>query len=44
MNYDSWLSYSTDDYYKEEYECTECGKPVESEGVCSNVCYNASML
>lgn len=25
-------------------ECTECGKPIEHEGVCSQACYKASML
>jgi hypothetical protein len=28
-----------------EFECTECGSPVETEGsVCSRDCFNASML
>ena len=27
-----------------EYECNECGKPIEKEGYCSNGCWEASML
>lgn len=27
----------------EEFECSECGKPIASEGVCSDSCFNASM-
>jgi hypothetical protein len=30
---------------KEEFECTECGAPVSTEGMtCSTRCHNASML
>lgn len=30
---------------QEEFECTECGKPMDSDkGVCSNACFKASML
>ena len=33
----------TEDY--KEFECTECGTPVERDGqVCSGVCHEASML
>ena len=27
-----------------DYECTECGRPIETEGVCSRDCFNSSML
>ena len=27
-----------------EYECSECGKPISKEGVCSKDCFDASML
>lgn len=41
------LDYDLDRYLDEqdkEYECTECGKPIEHAGVCSDKCYNASMI
>ena len=41
---DDYLNYGNpvDDEDK-VYECTECGKPIEQEGVCSNLCFQASM-
>jgi hypothetical protein len=42
------LDYDLDRYYEsveeKDYECTECGTPVENEGVCSRDCFKASML
>ena len=40
------LDYDLDRYYEsldKAYECTECGKPIEHEGVCSGVCHESSM-
>jgi formamidopyrimidine-DNA glycosylase len=39
------LDYDLDEYYNEkDYECTECGTPIESKGVCSRDCFKSSML
>jgi len=39
------LDYDLDDHLDEkDYECTECGTPIESQGVCSRDCFKASML
>jgi len=27
-----------------EFECSECGTPIDHEGYCSGVCFEASML
>ena len=33
-------------YYTEEseYECKECGTPIDHEGYCSSICWKTSML
>lgn len=28
----------------QEFECTECGAPMEKEGQCSKICVKASVL
>lgn len=41
------LEYDLHNYLEsldKDHECTECGTPIESEGVCSRECFNASML
>jgi hypothetical protein len=41
------LDYDLDNYLESldrEYECTECGTPIKSQGVCSSDCFNASNL
>ena len=39
------LDYDLEEYLEDkDYECTECGTSIESEGVCSRDCFNASML
>ena len=43
MNFDEY--YSQRHEWQDEYECPECGKPVDEEGkYCSNTCWEASML
>ena len=27
-----------------EFECSECGTPIDHEGYCSGICFEASML
>ena len=43
MNYDDYLNIGNP-ADEPEHECTECGKPINYEGVCSGVCFEASML
>jgi hypothetical protein len=31
-------------YNQPEYECRECGKPMDKDDYCSNTCWEASML
>ena len=31
-------------YNQPEYECRECGKPMDEDDYCSNTCWEASML
>ena len=41
------LDHDLDNYLEsldKDHECTECGKPIKHEGVCSDYCYNSSML
>jgi hypothetical protein len=39
------LDYDLEEYLDDrEHECTECGTSIETEGVCSRDCFNASML
>lgn len=39
------LDYDTEEYFDEkDFECSECGTPMESKGVCSRDCFKASML
>ena len=39
------LDYDLHEHLDEkDYECTECGTPIESQGVCSRDCFKASML
>ena len=30
--------------YEPEYECSECGEPMNKPGVCSGACHEASMI
>ncbi len=30
--------------YEPEYECSECGEPMNKPGVCSGTCHEASMI
>jgi len=43
---DDYLNYGNPAYENdEEFECTECGTPVDKEfSVCSGTCFEASML
>jgi predicted nucleic acid-binding Zn ribbon protein len=42
-NYDDWKTEAPED--EPEFECSECGTPVEKEGqYCSNACFKASQL
>tara|TARA_B110000908_G_scaffold1875_1_gene2414 strand:+ start:119 stop:253 length:135 start_codon:yes stop_codon:yes gene_type:complete len=42
---DDYLNYGNPAYEDDkEFECTECGTPIESEGVCSGRCHEASMI
>tara|TARA_R110001592_G_scaffold14653_1_gene65323 strand:- start:13891 stop:14028 length:138 start_codon:yes stop_codon:yes gene_type:complete len=43
---DDYLNYGNPAYENDaEFECTECGTPVEREGtVCSGTCFEASMI
>ncbi len=41
------LDYDLDRYFEEQekvFECTECGTPIDHEGVCSGTCFEASMI
>ena len=39
------IDYDLHEHLEEkDYECTECGTPIESQGVCSRDCFKASML
>jgi hypothetical protein len=48
MNYDDQIIQNEHDargWNDGEFECTECGSPVDSDGVvCSGKCFEASML
>lgn len=33
-----------DPYDEPEHECTVCGRPIEHEGVCSRICFEADMM
>jgi predicted nucleic acid-binding Zn ribbon protein len=40
MSYYDYL----DPFNEPEFECTVCGRPMEKEGLCSNVCFQADLL
>ena len=48
MNYDDWLVHEEHrhrGWLDGEYRCSECGKPMhQDKGVCSDICFEASML
>jgi len=48
MNYDDWLVHEEHrhrGWLDPEYQCSECGKPMhQDKGVCSDICFEASML
>lgn len=44
MSYDDW-KLQTPDEEESEFECSECGTPVDREGdYCSNACFKAGQL
>ena len=43
MNYDEYLDVGNP-ADEPEFECPECGKPMDKEDYCSKACWKASML
>ena len=41
MNLDQ---YKTEEPREMEYECPECGRPIEQDKYCSNTCFKASLI